>query len=285
MARPWVKWKFEDWRGDPRLRMCGLSARGLWADLLAYMHEGEPYGHFTIDGKVPELQDVARLVGAPVKEVAKAYAELERHGVFSRTPEGVPYSRRQVRDREMADTGRTFAERRWSPKGLPNGGAYRGAIENPNAKTSDSRPKTQESDSSTSLEFVGSPSGKPKTNRGTRWDFEMLQPEWLDAALVARRRNSLLDIDLKLEAEKFGNWAHNGGPKRDWRRAFINWCLNARAGNGSGFNGGNRSSATSDTVDRIFDEIAATRDIRGGSREASRPALAGQLAERQGPDQ
>lgn len=144
MARPWVKWKFEDWRGDPRLRMCSLAARGLWADLLAYMHEGEPYGHFTIDGKVPELQDVARLVGAPAKDVRQAYAELERHGVFSRTAEGVPYSRRLVRDREMADVGRTFAEKRWSPTGLPNGGAIRGATQNPNTKTSDSRPKTEE---------------------------------------------------------------------------------------------------------------------------------------------
>lgn len=120
MSRPWVKWYFDDWRGDPRLRMCGLAARGLWADILSYMHEGEPYGHFTIDGRVPELPDVARLVGAQVKDVRLAYAELERHGVFSRDDKGIPFSRRMVRDREVSDLGRQCVEKRWRPNSPPN---------------------------------------------------------------------------------------------------------------------------------------------------------------------
>lgn len=100
--------------------MCGLAARGLWADILSYMHEGEPYGHFTIDGRVPELPDVARLVGAQVKDVRLAYAELERHGVFSRDDKGVPFSRRMVRDREVSDLGRQCIEKRWRPNSPPN---------------------------------------------------------------------------------------------------------------------------------------------------------------------
>ena len=38
-ARPWMKWYPADWRSDPGLRMCSFAARGLWADLLALMHE------------------------------------------------------------------------------------------------------------------------------------------------------------------------------------------------------------------------------------------------------
>lgn len=97
-ARPWLKFYPADWRADPRLRMCSLAARGLWIDLISYMHEGEPYGHFTIDGVMPEVADIASLIGRPVAEVRRALDELEARQVFSRTEDGVIYSRRMVRD-------------------------------------------------------------------------------------------------------------------------------------------------------------------------------------------
>ncbi len=104
--QPWLKWYPADWRSDPRLRMCSLAARGLWADLIAYMHEGQPYGHLTVDGIAPDLAGVSGLVGRPVPEVRKALAELESRNVFSRTTTGVIYSRRMVRDKAKADRDR-----------------------------------------------------------------------------------------------------------------------------------------------------------------------------------
>jgi hypothetical protein len=97
-----MKFYPSDWRGDPRLRMCGLAARGLWIDLMAYMHEGEPYGHLMIDGLVPDLKGIASLVARPVAEVRKALAELEKKLVFSRGNNGEIISRRMVRDRDKA---------------------------------------------------------------------------------------------------------------------------------------------------------------------------------------
>lgn len=103
MNRPWMKFYPRDWRADPRLRMCSLAARGLWADLLGYMHEAEPYGHLLIDGQQPSTEDIASLVGRPMTETRKALSELDERGVYSVTETGVIYSRRMVRDQEKAE--------------------------------------------------------------------------------------------------------------------------------------------------------------------------------------
>lgn len=105
--QPFIKWYPTDWRADPRLRMCGLAARGLWIELIGYMHEGEPYGYLTINDVGPEIEDIAALVGRPLGETRKALAELEARQVFSRDAEqGTIYSRRMVRDKAKADQDR-----------------------------------------------------------------------------------------------------------------------------------------------------------------------------------
>jgi hypothetical protein len=86
--------------------MCSFAARGLWIDLMSYMHEGTPYGHFLIDGKQPNMLGISALMGRPLGEVKKAIAELESHGVFSRSDNGTIYSRRMVRDKAKAEQDR-----------------------------------------------------------------------------------------------------------------------------------------------------------------------------------
>ena len=256
MARPWVKWYFDDWRSDTRLRMCSLAARGLWADILSYMHEGEPYGHFTIDGRVPELPDIARLVGSPVKDVRLAYAELERHGVFSRDEKGIPFSRRLVRDREVSDLGRECIAKRWKPNSPPN----RVPTETPITKKPEARYQILESQSG--LEFVGS--DEPKTKRAVSWtDESRVIDEWRSAAQEARTARGLPGVDLELEADKFSNWAFNAKPKKDWRRAFINWCLNAKGSS----NGKRFSGKPTGPLSRIASRIASSGGA-GSAEEA-----------------
>ena len=116
MNKPWMKWYPNDWRGDPRLRMCSLAARGLWADIISYMHEGMPYGHLTIDGVKPDISGVAALVARPISEVKRALSELEKFQVFSRTENGVIFSRRMIRDRVKSDEGRAQISKRWSDR-------------------------------------------------------------------------------------------------------------------------------------------------------------------------
>jgi hypothetical protein len=97
MTDPWLKFYPTDWRSDPKLRMCGLSARGLWIELISIMHEASPYGHLLVSGLAPTDTQLAVLVGASSDQIPDLVGELEAAGVFSRTREGVIYSRRMTR--------------------------------------------------------------------------------------------------------------------------------------------------------------------------------------------
>lgn len=101
-ARPWVKWYWSDWRSDPCLRMCSLAARGLWAEMLALMHEATPYGHLLINSVAPTDTQLAVLAGASSEQIPDLLGELDSAGVFSRTQKGVIFSRRMTRDEKRS---------------------------------------------------------------------------------------------------------------------------------------------------------------------------------------
>lgn len=106
-AVPWVKWRFDRWRTEETLRMCSLAARGLWADLLAIMHGATPYGHLAVNGRAPTAKQIASLVGMTTeREVASLLTEMEEAGVFSRSPSGLIYCRRMVRDGAAREKGK-----------------------------------------------------------------------------------------------------------------------------------------------------------------------------------
>ncbi len=87
-----------DWLRDPGVRACSLQARGLWIEMLCLMHDGSPYGHLTINGRSIDTRTLSRLVGAEMKRTSASLKELETNGVFSRTKDGIIYSRRMVKD-------------------------------------------------------------------------------------------------------------------------------------------------------------------------------------------
>jgi hypothetical protein len=108
-AVSWVKWHFDRWRADEGLRMCGLAARGLWADLLAIMHGCKPYGHLSVNGRAPSVRQIASMVGMTTeKEVGSLIQELEENGVFSRSPDGLIFCRRMIRDHSAREAGRRY---------------------------------------------------------------------------------------------------------------------------------------------------------------------------------
>ena len=95
---PWQKWFWADWKADQRLRLCSLEARGLWVEMLGIMVEGEPFGHLNLNDKVIDEVTLSRLIGATQGEVERGTKELEGAKVFSRSEDGVIYSRRLVRE-------------------------------------------------------------------------------------------------------------------------------------------------------------------------------------------
>lgn len=106
MSDPWMKFYPTDWRSDPALRMCSMAARGLWIEMIALMHEATPYGHLLVSGRSPTDAQLAVLVGAPSDQVPEMIGELESAGVFSRTREGVIYSRKMTRTAKKAAVAR-----------------------------------------------------------------------------------------------------------------------------------------------------------------------------------
>lgn len=114
--QPWFKFYPSDWRGDAKLRMCSISARGLWTEMLCVMHEAEPYGHLMIEGKPVVNRQIAALAGISVAECGKLMCELESAGVYSRTDDKIIFSRRMVRDHEKAVKDRQNGKGGGNPK-------------------------------------------------------------------------------------------------------------------------------------------------------------------------
>ena len=105
-SRPWLQFYPSDWRGDPKLRICSLAARGLWIEMIALMHEANPRGHLLVNGIAPNEQQLSALTGTNAEQVSIWLSELESAGVFSRTDSGVIYSRRMTRDEQKAEISR-----------------------------------------------------------------------------------------------------------------------------------------------------------------------------------
>lgn len=115
MSDPWLKFYPTDWRSDPALKMCSLAARGLWIEMIALMHEAVPYGHLLVSGRSPTDAQLAVLAGAPMDQITDILGELESAGVFSRTREGVIYSRKMTRTAKKAAIARKNGRKGGNP--------------------------------------------------------------------------------------------------------------------------------------------------------------------------
>ena len=100
-GKPWVKWYGRDWLGDPLLRMVGPDARGVWMDLLCVMMETDPYGHLAVNGRPMRDEEAARLIGMDNGTYKGILYRLLEAGIPSKTPDGMLFSRRLVREHEM----------------------------------------------------------------------------------------------------------------------------------------------------------------------------------------
>lgn len=114
--RPWSKWYWRDWQSDPKLRVCSLAARGLWAEMLAIMDQAEPRGFLLVNGRRPSFAQLARLVGSTEAEVRTLYRELNSHDVFSIDDKRRVYSRRVITDLAKEASAIDFGRRGGNPR-------------------------------------------------------------------------------------------------------------------------------------------------------------------------
>lgn len=137
--QPWFKFYPQDWRGDAKLRMCSIGARGLWAEMLCVMHEAEPYGYLLSNGNTVTSRQMAALAGVSQGECMKYMLELVSAGVYSIDENKVIYSRRMVRDKAKAERDRNNGKGGGNPIliGEDNGGV------NPQDKAQKPKPSSK----------------------------------------------------------------------------------------------------------------------------------------------
>ena len=222
--RPWMKFYPADWQADEGLKQCSLAARGLWIEMIAVMHKSTVYGHLLIAGVKPTDAQLAKQVSGDAKAVGAAIAELEGWGVFSRTPDGVIFSRRMLEDEKKDKANRENGGRGGNPAltGNDRESVKQGvnppvnAVENgaDKAQRPEAREKKEEPPSLRSV--------PPPMPRGSR-----LPSDWSPTP-ESRRYAAEQGLNPDTVAANFRDyWCAKAGKdavKTDWPATWRMWC-------------------------------------------------------------
>lgn len=233
--KPWMKWYTSDWRAEPTLRMVSRNARSVWVDLLGLMHESTLLGSLLLNGRIPTVQDLAKVLGDDPQRLAEWMDELEEAGVFSRDEDGTIYSRKMRHDAEISEKGRKDIQKRggaWAPgkkqkdpNKNPNGDPNRGAIGDPTTQRLDNTKKEEE------LESTLSSSSQTQSSEAIASDASASKP--INGELFAPKaesdapKPSATAIDLEAQVWAIGKAyliesgvspAHAGGLIGKWRK-------------------------------------------------------------------
>lgn len=111
----WGKFFWSDWESDPNLKLCSLAAQGLWMRILCICATSDVPGHMVLAGKPVTNEDLAAIVGKPLREVNKLMTELADRAVFSRDSDGVVFSRRMKRDAARSQSARERGKQGGNP--------------------------------------------------------------------------------------------------------------------------------------------------------------------------
>jgi len=131
-----------DWRKDPCLQACSLTARGLWMEMLCLMHESIQRGHLIFKTGVPmDEQQLGRVAGITGDECKKLLNELENAGVLSIGADNEYVCRRMVRDEAKRE-------------GMREGGRKGGLIASANRKARASSSSSTSSSTSSSKKDI-----------------------------------------------------------------------------------------------------------------------------------
>jgi hypothetical protein len=147
MKRPAFQFYPSDWLRDTALRTCSTGARGLWIDMICFMHQGTPYGHLKVGDKVIHAENLARMVGETFDQVKGWLDELAEAKVFDLTDDGVICSRRMIRDEEVRNARAEGGKKGGNP-------ALMGSKDGQKVNQEDKQNPTPSSSSSSSSSFI-----------------------------------------------------------------------------------------------------------------------------------
>lgn len=201
MKRPSFQFYPADWLRDTALRTCSVGARGLWIDMICFMHEGTPYGHLKVGNKVILPSNLAGMVGATLLEVEGWLAELESGGVFERTEDGCILSRRMIRDENLRNSRASGGKLGGNPALKVNLPAN--LADNLGAETKVNRKPTPSSSSSSS-KF-----NRPSVDEVNEYGSTLTPPFKRGAEFVAHYESN--------------GWKVGKNAMKDWKAAVRTW--------------------------------------------------------------
>ncbi len=96
---PSYQWYPADWRSDPGVQALSFHERGVWREMIDFMHESPQRGRLMLNGKAMPVDALARALGLMKQDLELVLAKLLEYGVASQDKKGI-YCRRMVRDEQ-----------------------------------------------------------------------------------------------------------------------------------------------------------------------------------------
>jgi len=206
--RPAFQFYPGDWLRDTGLRSCSAAARGLWMDILCFMHEGSPYGYLKVNHKVILAPNLARMCGLTLQETEGCLAELAEAGVFETDEEGVIFSRRMIRDEELRNKRAACGHLGGNPT----------LKDNPKVGVCLSTEVKQKPTPSSS-----SSSSSSNTSSNEEVGADRKKSYLLDEEFWSEMRRHYPNIDVDAESRKMDAWLLARPGRKKTRQFVINW--------------------------------------------------------------
>ena len=218
MKRPSFQFYPSDWLRDTALRTCSVGARGLWIDMICYMHEGNPYGVLKVGNKVILAPNLAAMIGATLEDTEGWLHELESAGVFDRGENGEIMSRRMIRDENLRNIRASGGKLGGNPDLLKRKVNLTANLASENKVKQKPTPSSSSS-SSSSLDSNGA---------AGVWE-EPSRDQVIEAArncgLTEQQADIWLNETLARPIDPFGRWTdRNGRPIGSWQHALGAWA-------------------------------------------------------------
>jgi len=99
---PAMPFYWGDWFKCPEVRALTPAARCLWFEMLGLMWESTPRGYLVLNHKPYPKEALSRCLGFACDLLDVLLSELEQYAVYSKTDNGIIYSRKMVRDCEIS---------------------------------------------------------------------------------------------------------------------------------------------------------------------------------------
>jgi len=220
VKRPSFQFYPSDWLRDTALRTCSTGARGLWIDMICFMHEGTPYGHLKVGEKVILPSNLARMVGETLEQVEGWLEELKQASVFDIDERGTNVSRRMIRDEAIREARASGGKLGGNPLLTSRKDNLQNNLgDNQEVDVKDKQKPTPSSSSSSSSS--ASDVVAPKRRKQLPDDF---YPDATGLNAAGQK-----GVDVSVELQKFRDYhSARGSVMLDWQAAWRTWVGNVR---------------------------------------------------------